>query len=419
MIQKPIYQVKYLRKPKSVVIYKKIHYNDTKITSGFYTKKQTGGLMSPLNLLIKPVSGSCNMNCSYCFYTDEIQHREIACTGKMNDELMHKLIDQAFEYADSQCTFAFQGGEPSLAGLQFYKDFSDYVENHSNPRNIAIHYAFQTNGLLIDDAWASWFKKHQVLVGISLDGPKSIHDRYRKDHLGQGTFDKVMSTIDILNAHQVDYNILCVVHAASAYKARKIYEFYRKNNMNYHQYIECLDPLESQRGIHEYSLKPSQYETFLKELFDAWYEDMTSGHYVYNRYFENLMMILLGQGPESCNMRGFCGPQWVIEADGSVYPCDFYVLDEWKLGNIMQDSFDTMEKNREISGFIQKSHPIPDECKQCKWLMLCRNGCRRNRMIHEDSLGKNYFCTAYKNFLEYASPRFMVLYQMLKNKKTF
>ena len=201
MIQKPIYQVKYLRKPKSVVIYKKIHYNDTKITSGFYTKKQTGGPMPPLNLLIKPVSGSCNMNCSYCFYTDEIQHREIACTGKMNDETMHKLIDQAFEYADSQCTFAFQGGEPSLAGLQFYKDFSDYVENHSNPRNIAIHYAFQTNGLLIDDAWASWFKKHQVLVGISLDGPKSIHDRYRKDHLGQGTFDKVMSTIDILNAH--------------------------------------------------------------------------------------------------------------------------------------------------------------------------------------------------------------------------
>ena len=376
--------------------------------------------MPPLNLLIKPVSGSCNMNCSYCFYTDEIQHREIACTGRMTDDIMHKLIDQAFEYADSQCTFAFQGGEPSLAGLQFYKEFSDYVENHSNPKNISVHYAFQTNGLLIDDTWALWFKKHQVLVGISLDGPKSIHDRYRKDHLGQGTFDKVMSTINILNTHQVDYNILCVVHAASSYKARKIYEFYRKNNMNYHQYIECLDPLESQRGIHEYSLKPSQYETFLKDLFDAWYEDMTSGHYVYNRYFENLMMILIGQGPESCNMRGFCGPQWVIEADGSTYPCDFYVLDEWKLGNILKDSFETMEKNREISGFIQQSHPIPEECKQCKWLILCRNGCRRNRITSDDkTLGKNYFCSAYKNFLEYASPRLMKLYQMLKSKKTF
>ena len=376
--------------------------------------------MPPLNLLIKPVSGSCNMNCSYCFYTDEIQHREVACTGKMTDTTMRSLIDKAFEYADSECTFAFQGGEPTLAGLSFFEAFSAYVESHPNPKNLTIHYAFQTNGLLIDDAWASWFKCHQVLVGLSLDGPKSIHDRYRKDHHGQGTFDRVMSTIQILNKHNVDYNILCVVHGASAYKARKIYGFYRKNNLNYHQYIECLDPLDAKRGSFEYSLTPERYEIFLKDLFDVWYEDMISGHYVYNRYFENLMMILIGQGPESCNMRGFCGPQWVIEADGSAYPCDFYVLDEWKLGNISTDTFEIMEENRQTSGFIQQSQPLPDACKNCKWLMLCRNGCRRNRMMeHTDALGKNYFCTAYQHFLEYASPRLMVLYQMLKNKKTF
>ena len=164
--------------------------------------------MPPLNLLIKPVSGSCNMNCSYCFYTDEIQHREVACTGKMTDTTMRSLIDKAFEYADSECTFAFQGGEPTLAGLSFFEAFSAYVESHPNPKNLTIHYAFQTNGLLIDDAWASWFKCHQVLVGLSLDGPKSIHDRYRKDHHGQGTFDRVMSTIQILNKHNLFYTIL-------------------------------------------------------------------------------------------------------------------------------------------------------------------------------------------------------------------
>lgn len=372
--------------------------------------------MPPLSILIKPVSGSCNMNCSYCFYTDEIQNREIACTGMMSKDTMHKLIDQSFDYADFECTFAFQGGEPTLAGLEFFEAFSSYVNNHSNPKRLNIHYAFQTNGLLIDAAWAEWFAKNQVLVGISLDGPKSIHDRYRKDHQGNGTFDRVMAAIDLLKQYKVDYNILCVVHGASAYKAKKIYEFYRKNDMNYHQYIECLDPLEAARGSFEYSLTPARYETFLKDLFDVWYEDMVSGHYVYNRYFENLMMILIGQGPESCNMRGFCGPQWVIEADGSVYPCDFYVLDEWKLGNILNDSLKDMEIVRQKSGFIDQSKPIPEECRSCKWLMLCRNGCRRNRGINGMQVdGKNYFCIAYKGFLEYASPRFMVLYNRLKN----
>lgn len=372
--------------------------------------------MPPLSILIKPVSGSCNMNCSYCFYTDEIQNREIACTGMMSKDTMHKLVDQAFDYADFECTFAFQGGEPTLAGLEFFEVFSSYVNNHPNPKHLNVHYAFQTNGLLIDAAWAEWFAKNQVLVGISLDGPKSIHDRYRKDHQGNGTFDRVMAAIDLLKQYKVDYNILCVVHGVSAYKAKKIYEFYRKNDMNYHQYIECLDPLEAARGSFEYSLTPARYETFLKDLFDVWYEDMVSGHYVYNRYFENLMMILIGQGPESCNMRGFCGPQWVIEADGSVYPCDFYVLDEWKLGNILNDSLKDMEIVRQKSGFIDQSKPIPEECRSCKWLMLCRNGCRRNRGINGMQVdGKNYFCTAYKGFLEYASPRFMVLYNRLKN----
>ena len=176
--------------------------------------------------------------------------------------------------------------------------------------------------------------------------------------------------------------------------------------------------MESSRGQYEYSLTPGQYEIFLKDLFDVWYEDMISGHYVYNRYFENLMMILIGQGPESCNMRGFCGPQWVIEADGCTYPCDFYVLDSWKLGNIMTDNFETMEQVRRSSGFVQQSQILPDECKSCKWLMFCRNGCRRNRGLNGLNVqGKNYFCSAYKNFLEYASPRFMILYRMLKNKK--
>ncbi|MDD6442197.1 MAG: anaerobic sulfatase maturase [bacterium] len=370
--------------------------------------------MPPISLLIKPVSGNCNMRCSYCFYIDETQNRSTASLGNMSYATMTTLIDKALSFADLDCTFAFQGGEPTLAGLDFYQSFSSYVENHPNPKQIRIHYAFQTNGILIDEYWAEWFAQNQVLVGISLDGPKKIHDLYRLDRGQKPTFTKVMQAIDLLKSKDVSFNILTVVTSASSYKGKQIYDFFKKNNFKFQQYIECLDPLGAERGSCEYSLRPQQYERFLKDLFDAWYSDMKSGHYVYNRYFENLMMILARQNPESCNLRGFCGPQWVIEADGSVYPCDFYVLDEWKLGNILTDSFEAMELVRQKSSFIEQSKPIPEECLKCKWIMLCRNGCRRNRELMGDgTIGKNYFCSAYYNFLEYAAPKLMELYRLL------
>lgn len=357
------------------------------------------------------------MRCKYCFYIDETKHRSLPSFGRMSPSTVHALIDKAFLFADGDCTFAFQGGEPTLAGLDFFQDFSAYVAQHANPKNLRIHYAFQTNGLLIDENWANWFASNHVLVGISLDGPKKIHDRYRLDHEGNGTFTRVMAAIHLLEQRGVDFNILTVVTSASAHKGQQIYEFFRKHNFTYQQYIECLDPLEVTPGHFEYSLSPQQYETFLKDTFDAWYLDMKSGHYVYNRYFDNLMAILMRRNPESCNLRGFCGPQWVIEADGSVYPCDFYVLDEWKLGNILEHSFEEMEIQRKCSGFVECSKPLPEDCRKCKWLMLCRNGCRRNRMVTENgAIGKNHFCQAYASFLEYATPRLIEICQLLMQK---
>ena len=150
-------------------------------------------------------------------------------------------------------------------------------------------------------------------------------------------------------------------------------------------------------------------------MFDGWYQDMKNGRYVYNRYFENLMMILAGQRPEGCNFQGFCSPQWVFEADGSVYPCDFYALDPWLLGNINTNSFEEMDKARQDCGFVELSKPLPDDCKNCRWLMLCRNGCRRNREpLGPGNDGKNYFCSAYQNFLEYATPKLMEVLQILR-----
>lgn len=370
--------------------------------------------MPPLSILIKPASGSCNMRCQYCFYTDETEHREVASLGRMSLDTMHKIVDKALLYADGDCTFAFQGGEPTLVGLSFYRDLSNYIKQHLNPKQIRVHYAIQTNGYDLNEDWAKWFAENNVLVGISLDGPKSVHDQYRLDHAGNGTFERVMNSIRLLEKYHVDFNILTVVSGANADHGQQVYDFFKEQNFRYQQYIECLDPIGEVQGCHEYSLTPERYERFLKDVFDAWYRDMKSGHYVYNRYFENLMMILSRQRPESCNLQGFCSPQWVIEADGSVYPCDFYALDQWKLGNILINSFEAMEQNRVQSGFIDWSKKLPEDCKSCRWIMLCRNGCRRNREpVTAETCGKNYFCSAYSSFLDYAYPRLVEILRLL------
>jgi len=337
----------------------------------------------------------------------------------MSAETMHTLVDKALQYADGSCAFVFQGGEPSLAGLDFYRDLTDYIRHHPNPKRIQVSYCFQTNGYAITEDWCRWFAENKVLVGISLDGPKEIHDRYRVDHSGKGTFNRVMSAIRLMEKHQVDFNILTVVSAANARRGKQVYEFFKKQDFRWQQYIECLDPIGEVQGSHEYSLTPERYEAFLKSQFDAWYLDMKAGRYVFNRYFENLLMLISGQQAESCSLRGICQSQWVIEADGSVYPCDFYALDEWYLGNIRTDDFPALEEARKSSGFIQMSARTPDECRSCKWRSLCRGGCRRNREpVTADATGKNYFCSAYKGFLEYAYPRLQEVLMILKKQAT-
>ncbi len=369
--------------------------------------------MPALSLLIKPASGNCNMRCRYCFYADELDNREIRSYGKMSVDTMHTIVDKAMEYGDYECTIAFQGGEPTLAGLDFYRDLVAYVTAHENPKKLKIHYALQTNGYLINEEWAAFLGENHFLVGVSLDGLKEIHDRYRLDAAGKGTYQRVISAIRLLEKHQVEYNILTVVTAATARNGQKIYNYFKKNHFGYQQYIECLDPIGEEPGQHEYSLTPEKYGEFLKSMFDAWYLDMRSGTYVYNRYFENLMMIMAGQQPESCNMRGVCGKQWVFEADGSVYPCDFYALDQWCLGNINKNSFEEMDQKRDELGFIQWSMRQQEDCQKCRWFGLCRNGCRRNREpVTAEHTNRNYFCKSYQMFFEYAYPRLEEIYQL-------
>jgi len=373
--------------------------------------------MSNINLLIKPASGLCNMRCKYCFYHDVINNRETETFGMMSLETLEHIVRNVLGLPVTDCTIAFQGGEPTLRGLDFYRHLIEYVQKY-NKKNIRVHYALQTNGYIIDHEWAEFFAGNKFLIGLSMDGMKDTHDLYRKDAIGDGTYRKVMHAIQLFKNHRVEFNILTVVTAQVARNIGKIYGFYKRNGLYFQQYIPCIDPFGEERGEREYSLTPELYSYFLRTLFDLWYHDIKRGEFVYNRYFENLVGMLLGLRPESCGMAGVCMRQYVIEADGSVYPCDFYVLDKYKIGNFATDSIETIEKNRRELGFIEKSMTVHEKCRNCKWLALCRGGCRRDRETSGgDALTLNYFCRAYHEFFEYAYERLCEIAGMVRNNE--
>lgn len=371
--------------------------------------------MPDLSLLIKPASSSCNMRCEYCFYHDVAASREIANYGMMSDDTLECIVKKAFEYADGTISFGFQGGEPTMAGLDFFRKAIELQKKY-NVKRIAVHNALQTNGLNINDEWAEFFYKNKFLIGLSLDGGKPIHDKYRLDASGNGTFDRVLGAAAVMDRHRVEYNILSTVNIDVAYNIDKIYYLFKKHKFNYLQFIPCLDEFNGEkRG---YSLTSEAYGEFLIKLFKLWYIDLCKKTPVSIRYFDNLVTMLAGYPPESCGMAGSCSCYYMIEADGGVYPCDFYVTDEWKIGNILTDGFDEMRQSDQAKRFVEISRQVAEECRGCEFYGICRGGCRRNR--EPISMGQNTlneFCGAYKAFFAEALPDLKKVAQRFLNRQ--
>ncbi len=361
--------------------------------------------MPSLNLLIKPASGGCNMRCRYCFYHDEQMNRDTFSYGQMSEETLEILAEKALRYATRDCTFGFQGGEPTLRGLDFFRKAVELQKKY-NVRGVHISNAIQTNGLLIDDEWAEFLRENRFLVGLSLDGSKDVHDLNRIDSEGRGTYSRVLHAAQLLTAHRVDFNVLTVVTGRTADSITKIYNFFRRSGLLYQQYIPCLDPLGEVRGLSPYSLTPEKYAKFLKTLFDLWYRDIKARNFIYIRYFENLVGMLMGRAPETCTLWGHCAVQNVVESDGSVYPCDFYCLDEWRMGNIREDDFDTLRTSDAAKRFLEESAAEGEECASCPYFAVCRGGCRRDcEPLAPGAARRNYFCPAFREFFDYAMPR--------------
>ncbi len=357
--------------------------------------------MEYLCLLIKPSSDKCNMRCRYCFYAD-IAATHSRKLGFMTENTAQELIKKAFAETEKQVTFIFQGGEPTLIGLQFYKYFVNTAEKY-NTDKIKVHFAIQTNGYALDENWAEFFRENKFLVGLSVDGNKDLHDLYRLDAEGKGTFSRVSKCADMLKKHNVDFNILTVVTNPLARRAEAVYNFYKKQGFRYLQFIPCLNPIEKMNEKYDYTLSPERFGEFLCRIFDLWVRDIKTGDAPSIRQFDNYILMLKGILPESCGLLGVCSEQNVIESDGSVYPCDFYVLDSLRLGNINESSFSEINEKRRELGFIEQSKTVSDKCKGCEIYPICRGGCRRYREpFYPDGAGDNIFCESYKRFFEHA-----------------
>lgn len=375
--------------------------------------------MDALSLLIKPASGNCNMRCRYCFYADVTDSREVKNRGMMTLDTLEILVKKAFEEATHFVSFGFQGGEPTLAGLDFYKALMEFQRTY-NIRRIPVSNSIQTNGSLIDTDWAEFFAENQFLTGLSIDGTKEIHDRLRPDAQRKGTYLRCMKAADTLTKAGADFNILTVVTRDFARHPDKAYNFYKKNNLRYIQLIPCLDGLEEAHGSSPYSLSAELYGDFLCRFFDLWYEDFIRGDYYSVRMFDNYIRIPMGEPPENCGMRGHCSAYPVIEADGSVYPCDFYVIDEYLLGYVQKDSFTDMLQGTTAARFITPSETVHEDCLTCPYGFLCRGGCRRDRETMPDgSLSVNYYCEGYKKFFAHTKDRIMdIARKMLQDLPT-
>lgn len=327
----------------------------------------------------------------------------------MSAEIVEKLIGEVFSSAPQFVSFVFQGGEPLLAGLPFYLNFIESVSKQ-NKKNVPVFYSIQTNGTLITEEFSHFFHKNDWLVGISLDGQAGVNDRARFFENGKGAFQATMKGIARLKQASVRFNILSVVTSANYMNAKETYSFFKKEGFEFLQFVPCLDFID---GTNSWKLQPAQWLHFQSVLFDLWYEDILHGNYVSIRWFDNLINLLNGHRPDSCASEGICGGYFVCESNGDIYPCDFYCLDDYKLGNIGQNKWSEISTQTTYHRFISDSLSIHEKCSSCQYYRLCRGGCRKER---EKDLLSHSFCEVYKAFFDYAIKRLLVVAECAQNK---
>jgi uncharacterized protein len=390
-----------------------------------------------IHVIAKPIGPVCNINCEYCFYLEKQALFGIQEKYLMSEDVLRSFI---MNYITAQPTplveFVWQGGEPTLLGIDFFERVVELQRPFALKKTITN--SLQTNGTRLTDEWCAFLKKHNFIVGISLDGPKEIHDRYRCDRHGNGTFDLVMKGLKLLQKHQVDYNVLACVARDTARHPLDAYRFLRDEGIEFIQFApimermpdacssglglrfagpSSLDRKEQQTEVTPWTVIPEEYGDFLIAIYEEWVRHDVGKVFVMN--FEWALNAWIGNPSPVCIHADQCGRSLVMEHNGDVYACDHCVYPQYKLGNIAADSLMQMVGKSLKSGFgVAKETALPRWCRECSVLAACRGGCPKHRFARTwyDEPGLHYLCAGYKKFFLHIQKYLRAITTLLENR---
>lgn len=379
-----------------------------------------------LHVLAKPTGPICNLNCTYCFYLEKESLYGRGESWRMSEATLEAYVRQYIaaqpEVVD-QIDFAFQGGEPTLLGIDFFRRVLELQRRYA-PAGTRIHNSLQTNGVLLDDAWCEFLREHDFLVGLSIDGPINLHDKYRRDKQGRGTFDRVCRALRRLFRHRVEFNVLACVHRANADHAVRVYRFLRDAGIQFIQFIPIVQRLEGvgagtapgdtgpeendarpEELVSQPSVRPQQFGRFLVAVFDEWVSNDVGKVFV--RDFDQALAAWAGAGPSLCVYTKHCGRAIAVEHNGDLYSCDHFVDPQHKLGNIHQAPIKELANSPRQEAFgLDKQRKLPETCRQCRYLFICNGACPKDRFLRtpDGQPGLNYLCEGYRMFFEHIDP---------------
>lgn len=382
--------------------------------------------------MVKPIGSKCNLDCTYCYYLDKAELYDNQ-QPTMSEELLEEYIRQYIEANDVPLvTFCWHGGEPLLAGLPYYRKAIEFQNKYKGEKEISN--TLQTNGILVDEQWCEFFKENNFLIGISIDGPKDIHDAFRVNKGGQPTWDKVMRAVKMCADMGVEYNTLSVVNNMSEGRGAEIYRFMKSIGSRFMQFLPAVEyvvdtteggrpAIVSPNSVENayrapWSISAKGYGKFLNDVFDEWVLQDVGIYFV--QMFDVALAQWVGAQPGLCAFSDTCGDALIVEHNGDVYSCDHFVYPQYLIGNIKDDELWTLIKsNKQFKFGINKRNTLPTECLRCKWYFACRGECPKHRFERSANgeLNKNTLCEAFQIFFKHIDPYMKYMAQMLSEQK--
>jgi uncharacterized protein len=371
--------------------------------------------MLPFSLLIKPASADCNQACSYCFYLGHAALYPVSTTHRMNDQVLERMISTFMAVDMPQHAFGWQGGEPTLMGVDFFRKVTSLQQKHGRPGAVVAN-GLQTNATLITEELARHLAEYRFLVGVSLDGPPDIHDHYRTNAAGRGSHAAVMAGIERLQRAGVELNILTLVTDRNAGRAAEVYRYLRDAGFLFHQYIPCV-AFDERGAPLPFSVTGPQWGDFLCAIFDEWMRGDTRR--VSIRHFDAVLAKLVDGSTAVCTLDTTCCQYFVVEWNGDIYPCDFYVEKELRLGNVARTPWEAATASRVYRRFGKRKSRWHEQCNACPHLEFCAGDCLKHRFSGDrhDPRALSALCEGWRRFYDHAMPGFRTLADEVKKER--